>query len=167
MRQLTLLGFLSGYVRNLSECDSLNIHKLANEVYEGNYRLKEPLFLYCYYSGKSEILLKQLNDTEIKEYTAVALLIDNDQTEDLAADYIKVFNSYDRRVGMKDNDDNIKRLILEKIIKLKEQKKVSNYRIYKDLHINAGNFNDFVKNQSLNRLSLDKSRKVYNYLQNL
>lgn len=167
MRQLTLLGFLSEYVKSLSECNSLNIHKLINEVYDGNYRLREPLFLYCHYSGKSDILLKYLNDADIEEYTFVVTLLKNNQTDDLPNDFVKVLNSYRRKIGMKDNDDNIKRLMLDKIIMLKEQKKVTNYHIYKALNINAGNFNDFVKNRKLNRLSLDKSREVYNYLQRL
>lgn len=167
MRQLTLLGFLSEYVKSLSECNSLNIHKLINEVYGGNYRLREPLFLYCHYSGKSEILLKYLNDTDNKEYIFIVTLLKNNQTDDLPSDFIKVLNSYRRKVGMKDNDDNIKMLMLDKIIKLKEQKNISNYRIYTDLNINAGNFNDFVKNRKLSRLNLDKSREVYNYLQSL
>lgn len=68
---------------------------------------------------------------------------------------------------MKDNDNHIKALMLDKIIALKTQKSVSNYRIYTDLKINAGNFNDFVKNRNLNRLSTDKRREVYNYLQAL
>lgn len=167
MRQLTLLGFLSEYVKSLSECNSLNIHKLINEVYGGNYRLREPLFLYCYYSGKFEILLKYLNDTDTEEYTFIIMLLENNQIDGLPNDFVKVFNSYRRKVGMKDNDDSIKMLMLDKIIKLKEQKNVTNYRIYTDLNINAGNFNDFVKNRKLNRLSLDKSREVYNYLQSL
>lgn len=164
MRQLTLSGFLSGYVRDLSECESLNIHKLINEVYEGNYRLKEPLFLYCHYTGKSDILLKYLNDKDTKEYTAAAALLENDRIDKISADFVKVLDSYKCRAGRKNNDDNIKGLMLDKIIKLKEQKNVTNYRICKDLNINGGNFNDFVKNRNLDRLSLDKSRDVYNYL---
>lgn len=167
MRQLTLSGFLSEYVKSLSECNSLNIHRLINEAYGGNHRLREALILYCFYSDKSDILLKYLNDTDRKEFAFIVMLLKNNRTADLPADFAKVLNSYKRRVGMKDNDDNIKRLMLDKIIMLKEQKKVTNYRIYKDLNINAGNFNDFVKNRNLSRLSLSKSREVYNYLQNL
>lgn len=165
MRKLTLLGFLSKYVKLLSEINSLNIHKLASEVYDGNYRLKEPLFLYCYYSDKSDILLKYLSDDDKQEYLTVSGAIRNDA--ELPTDYMKVLNSYKCRIGMKDNDDRIKSLMIDKIIKLKEIKQISNYRIYTELGINAGNFNDFVKNRKLNRLSLNKSREVYNYLQNL
>ena len=167
MRQLTLLGFLSKYVKSLSECNSLNIHKLINEVYGGNYRLREPLFLYCFYNDKSDILLKYLNDTDKEKYTFIVTLLKSNLIDDLPVDFAKVLNSYKRKVSMKDNDDNIKRLMFDKIIILKEHKKVTNYRIYKDLNINAGNFNDFIKNRKLSRLSLDKSREVYNYLQNL
>ena len=167
MRQLTLLGFLSEYVKSLSECNSLIIHKLINEVYGGNYRLREPLFLYCFYSDKSDILLKYLNDTDKKEYVAAVTFLENNQSDNLPNDFVKVLNSYHRKAHMKDNDNNIKGLMLDKILKLKDQKKVTNYRIYKDLNINPGNFNDFIKNRKLNRLSLDKSREVYNYLQDL
>lgn len=78
---------------------------------------------------------------------------------------MKVLTSYKCKAGMKANDDHIKELMIERIVKLKEQKNVSNYRIYTDLRINAGNFNDFIKNRNLNKLSLNKSRDVFNYLQ--
>ena len=80
---------------------------------------------------------------------------------------MKVLNSYKCKAGMKANDDHIKELMIERIVKLKEQKNISNYRIYTDLKINAGNFNDFIKNRNLNKLSLNKSRDVFNYLQSL
>ena len=167
MRKLTLLGFLSAYVKSLSECKALNIHKLIQEVYDGNDRLREPLFMYCHYSNKSNVLSKYLTDTDKSELNHIEWLLTNNKNDELPVDYIKVINSYNRKAGMKDNDNHIKALMLAKIIALKTQKSVSNYRIYTDLKINAGNFNDFVKNRNLNRLSTDKSREVYNYLQAL
>lgn len=167
MRKLTLLGFLSGYVKTLSECKALNIHKLIQEVYDGNDRLREPLFMYCFYNGKSDVLLKYLNIADKAEYSEISDILCQKLIEELPVDYAKVVNSYKRRVGMKENDNRIKELMLDKIIELKTQKAVTNYRIYTDLKINAGNFNDFVKNRNLNRLSTEKSREVYNYLQAL
>ena len=167
MRKLTISGFLSEYVKSLSESHTLNIHKLTGEVYTGNYRLREPLFLYCYYSSKSDILLKYLNDDDTSEYNYVSKLLKKNQTGSLPSDFSKVINSYNRRIGMPDNDDHIKSLMLDKIIKLQKEKHVTNYRIYKDLKINPGNFNSFIKNRDLKKLSLNKSREVYNYLQNL
>ncbi len=167
MRRLTMLGFLSDYVKSLSENACLNIHKLYQEVLDGNLRVREPFFLYCYYSGKSAVLLKYLGDTDKAEYIKVSNILANDNKNDLPADYVKVFRSYQSRAGLKANEDNIKSLMLDKIVKLQKQKNISNYRIYKDLGINGGNFNDFIKNRHLNRLSLSKSREVYEYLQNM
>ena len=165
MRKLTLLGFLCEYVKSLSENNTLNIHKLTSEIYSGNYRLKEPLFLYCYYNDKSDILLKYISEDDKQEFQAISVNIKKNAP--LPADYMKVLNSYKCRIGMKENDEHIKALMIDKIIKLKETKHISNYRIYTELGINAGNFNDFVKNRNLTRLSLNKSREVYNYLLNL
>lgn len=167
MRQLTLLGFLSDYVKLLSENNTLNIHKLYQEVLDGNMRVREPFFLYCYYSGKSDVLTKYLDDANKVEYNTVSNFLDNDNKDKLPADYDKVFKSYQCRAGMKANEDNIKSLMFDKIVKLQKQKNISNYRIYKDLGINGGNFNDFIKNRHLNRLSLSKSREVYEYLRNV
>lgn len=167
MRKLTLQGFLSEYVRSLSACDTLNIHKLTDEVYSGNDRLREPLFMYCFYSNKTDILMKYLTESDKAEYVLNAELLEKGHTNKLSENYMKVLNSYKCKAGMKANDDHIKELMIERIIKLKEQKNISSYRIYTDLKINAGNFNDFIKNKNLNKLSLNKSRDVYNYLQNL
>lgn len=167
MRKLTLLGFLTEYVRSLSERDTLNIHKLIDEVYSGNDRLREPLFMYCYYSDKADILMKYLTVGDKAEYVNIAELLEKGNTNRLPENYMKVLNSYKYKAGMKENDYHIKELMIEKIIKLKGQKNISNYRIYTELNINAGNFNDFIKNRNLNKLSLNKSREVYNYLQNL
>ncbi len=167
MRRLTILGFLSEYVKSLSENTCLNIRKLYSEVLDGNFRLRAPFFLYCYYSGKSDVLLKYLGDTDKAEYITVSVFLENDNKNDLPVDYVKVFKSYQCRAGMKSNEDNIKSLMLDKIVKLQKQKNISNYRIYKDLGINGGNFNDFIKNRHLNRLSLSKSREVYEYLRNV
>lgn len=167
MRQLTLIGFLCGYVRSLADCGALNIHKLVGEVYSGNLRLKEPLFLYCFYSDRSHVLLKYLDNADKEEYRLAASALKDNNTALLPAAYVKVLNSYERRIGMKDNDNRIKSMMIDRIIRLKKQKNVSSYRIYTELGINGGNFNDFLKNRNLNRLSLDKSREVIDYLQRL
>ena len=66
---------------------------------------------------------------------------------------------------MKDNDDNIKKLMLDKIIRLKSEKNISNYRIYTDLKLNPGNFNSFIKNRNIKKLSLSNTRETLNYLE--
>ena len=76
-----------------------------------------------------------------------------------------VDNSYEVKTHMKDNDDNIKKLMLDKIIRLKSEKNISNYRIYTDLRLNPGNFNAFIKNRNIKKLSLSNTRETLNYLE--
>ena len=47
MRELTFVGFLSRYVRELSMSGTNSISKLASEAATDNYRLREPLLLYA------------------------------------------------------------------------------------------------------------------------
>ena len=88
MRKLTLLGFLTEYVRSLSEHDTLNIHKLMDEVYSGNDRLREPLFMYCYYSNKADILMKYLTVGDEAEYVNIAELLEKGNTNRLPENYM-------------------------------------------------------------------------------
>ena len=47
MKELTFVGFLSLYVRELSMSGTNSISKLASEAATDNYRLREPLLLYA------------------------------------------------------------------------------------------------------------------------
>ena len=164
MRKLTFIGFLTDYIQNLSSASNLRIALLYKEC-ENNLRLKEPLFLYAYHTNKSHILKKYLSDEDLKEYKDICCLLNSNRLEELPKEYKKVYNSYEVRAHMKDNDDNIKQLMLDKIIKLKSEKGISNYRIYTDLRFNPGNFNVFIKNRNIKKLSINNTRKTLNYLE--
>ena len=47
-----------------------------------------------------------------------------------------------------------------KISEVKEAKSVSNYRIYKEMNLNPGNVNAFLKNEDTSKVSLDTARKI-------
>ena len=167
MRKLTMPGFLSAYVKELAVTNSLNIHKLITAVYNGNHRLKEPLFLYCHFSGKSEVLMKYLNDSDKSEFSSVAEKINVDDLSSLPVNYAKVFEAYSFQNNKYNNEVRIKGLMVNKIIELQKQKKVTSYRVYTDLHINSGNYDSFVNKRNYSKLSLSKSREVLNYLERL
>ena len=57
MRELTFVGFLSRYVRELSMSGTNSISKLAREAATNNYRLREPLLLYALFSDNSALHL--------------------------------------------------------------------------------------------------------------
>ena len=53
-----------------------------------------------------------------------------------------------------------------KIALLQIEKQITDYRLYTDLHLNAGNFNAFMKHDCLDKLSLENTRKVLMHLEN-
>ena len=166
MRKLTFIGFLTGYIQNLSSVPNLRIALLYKE-YKSNLRLKEPLFLYAFHNDKSHILKKYLSDEDLKEYKEISSLLNSNRIDELPTEYKKVYNSYEVKTHMKDNDDNIKKLMLDKIIRLKSEKNISNYRIYTDLKLNPGNFNTFIKNRNIKKLSLSNTRETLNFLESI
>lgn len=166
MRKLTFIGFLTGHIQNLSSVPNLRIALLYKE-YKSNLRLKEPLFLYAFHNDKSHILKKYLSDEDLKEYKEISSLLNSNRIDELPTEYKKVYNSYEVKIHMKDNDDNIKKLMLDKIIRLKSEKNISNYRIYTDLKLNPGNFNTFIKNRNIKKLSLSNTRETLNYLESI
>lgn len=164
MRKLTFIGFLTGYIQNLSSVPNLRIALLYEES-KSNLRLREPLLLYAYHTVKFHILKKYLSDEDLKEFKEVCSLLSSNRIDKLPTEYKKVYNSYNVRAHMKDNNDNIKKLMLDKIIRLKSEKNISNYRIYTDLKLNPGNFNAFIKNRNIKKLSLNNARETLNYLE--
>lgn len=167
MRKLTMLGFLSKYVQELAETDTLNIHKLYSMVQSGNYRLKEPLFLYCYYNNKADILTKYHNTADKEEFLAMVQAVENGDLTALLPNYVKVFKAYDYQCNKYDNEIRVKMLMAEKITHLQAEKGISSYRVYTDLRINSGNYDSFIKGRDYSKLSLDKSRAIINYLERL
>lgn len=167
MRKLTMLGFLSKYVRELAETDTLNIHKLYSIVQRGNYRLREPLFLYCYYSKKADVLIKYLNSTDKKEFCTMVKSVESGNLTSLLPNYVKVFKAYDYQCHKHDNETRVKMLMAEKITRLQAEKRVSSYRVYTDLRINPGNYDSFVKGRDYSKLSLDRSKGIIEYLERL
>jgi hypothetical protein len=73
----------------------------------------------------------------------------------------KTYLSYQRLVLNRKNA--IKLNLYEEIQDFKAQKKISNYRIYTDLHLNPGNTNDFLKNKRIDKLSEENVNRIYTY----
>lgn len=165
MRKLTIVGFLSRYVQELAETDTLNIHKLYSMVQNGNYRLREPLFLYCYYNKKPGVLINYLNSADREEFSAMVKAVESGDLRVLLPNYVKVFKAYEYQCQKHDNETRIKVLMAEKITRLQAEKVVTSYRVCKDLRINPGNYDSFIKGRNYNKLSLNVCRKIVNYLE--
>lgn len=166
MRNLTFKGFLQQYLKELSLCGSCGVVRLSKEL-ENNARLLEPLALYVVLTSNRKYINRINNQAlivEIKKLSAFDDIEDLLSKGRLGTRYNKVYISYQCRINRFHSEDETKGLILNKINELKCKKGVSNYRIYKDLDINAGNANDFLKNGNLRKLSLEKAKEMLNYL---
>jgi len=174
MRALTLHGFLSQYVRDLSPTDTGSLYKLSKEA-AANPRLREPLFLYAVSSNKADLLLQATKDDQLNaEYANMLASFDRAslfhalESGDpmLPEGYRKVYRSY---VSVRDRvktESHTKELLLQKIRRLQKEKRVTNYRIYTDLSLNHGNLSAYLKHGDLSKVSLETARRVVEYLDN-
>ena len=173
MRELTFTGYLEQYVRSLSKNNTNSIYKLAREVAE-NPRLREPLFLYAFSVGKTDLLLRASASypicsqyTELsKRYTWESLVNALEEVDmQLSWDYIKVYKSYCSRRDKYKTDSDTKALMHKEIRFLQARKRVSNYRLYTDLCLSPSNANAFLKNGYINRFNIKDVERMLDYLE--
>jgi len=176
MRPLTFPGFLKSYVQELAGSKTVSMCKLATMAKSSNPRLREPLALYAHATGKTESLFKAARDyAEFQE--ALQLLRRYEWSELLemlkAQDaripdrYLRVYQSYCSARDRYKSEVHTKQLMHRRITALKQQKSVSNYRIYTTLGLNPGNVNAFLKHGDTSKLSLSTARKTLAFLDSL
>ncbi len=176
MREMTFKGFLSGYVRNLSEQQTNSLYKLAKEAGESNARLVEPLLLYALFTGKQDVLLQATKafdmhknyDMILHRYTVSEMLgMLERHSGELNEEYHKVWRSYLRYKNRGSADDHTKELMRQKVKRLQQKNRVSNYRIYTDLKLNPGNVNAWLKYGDSHKVSLETARKTLHYVESV
>lgn len=169
MRQLTFAGFLKKYIASLSR-DGGGFYKLAREASASNARLREPLLLYAVYTGRIDSLLKATRSAGLLEEYQRVLRIDSlkDAVErgdkSVPMEYRKVWNSYTTVRDAHKRDEHTKSLMRDKILRLQVTMQLTTYRIYKDLRLNPGNVNAWLKNNDGSKVGLDTARKILEYV---
>lgn len=175
MKQLTFKGYLSNYVRYLSGLNTNNIKKLAQEA-QKNHRLREPLLMYAYSSGKVDLLLEVTEGSELgKDYQKVSSLHDLQgfhqalatNSETLDDGYKKCYKSYVSKRDMPNTHDETKHLMSRKINSIRKAKGLSVYKLYKDLNLDGSNINAFLNHEDTKRVSLDVARRILQYVENV
>ena len=142
---LTFLGFLRQYVKELSRENTLSIKKLAACC--GDFpKLREPLFLYAVFSGQLQTLRSalQAESNELQKLCddfgdIVTLDMLQQKNELLPERMYRVWTSY---VSVRDRtatENHLKEIIRKEIISFLSNKKVSVYQVCKDLEMNQGN----------------------------
>lgn len=173
MRKLSLKTFLRRTLEALSERGQSAPYKLVREL-EQNPRLLQPLCLYvaAAYDKAQQAKLLRLSPQMAQEFrsspflscSGTALEQALEQLTDSENGYYKLWRSY---VSLRDRqkaDDHTKLLIHRAVRALQAEKRVSNYRLYTDLHLNPGNLNDWLTHQNCSKVSLDTARKALQYL---
>ena len=175
MRELTFSGFLRRYVRDLSLANTNSIYSLVREAAADNYRMREPLLLYALFTDKTEILRQAVRDTDLagvyedvlSRYTKEQMLDALERREpELPAEYHKIWRSFFAQRNRKNTDEQTKELMRQRILTMQKEKGVSNYRIYKELNLNPGNINDWLKNGAGTKVSLSTARKAFQFMKN-
>lgn len=175
MRELTFRGFLTQYVKQLSDEKTNSLYKLAAEASSDNPRLREPLFLYAVYSQKEKVLLQVTKEPKLyAEYDRMVSLYTADRMTELfeqaspllPAEYHKVWRSYQSRKNRGQADEHTKELMRLKVKRLQEKNGVTNYRIYTDLKLNPGNLNAWLKHGDSDKVSLETARRTLRYVEN-
>ena len=175
MRELTFAGFMKKYVAELWAWHTTAIYKLVREAVTQNARLKEPLYLYAASNDCLKTLLAASKKTVLYEeyltlynaFTYPELLQElKKETGELAEEYQKVWRSFCSVKGKSKRDERVKTLMAEKIKQAQQDRKVSTYRICKDLGLNNANVNHWLKNGCNSKVSMDTARRVFQYVDN-
>jgi len=174
MRQLTFPGFLDRYVRDLSTENTGALYSLAHETVNGNYRLKEPLFLYALATGREKTLLKAAKGSVLEkeyeqlrnQYSYPDLLKAFQMVPcNLPDGYQKVWKSYVSEATAYERDCRVKELMRKRIVALQNEKHVTTYRICKDLQLNNSNINAWLKNGNETKAALETARRILEYVE--
>ncbi len=171
MRKLTFKGFLASYVKELSHSGTVDVSTLAKEATKDNFRLCAPLVLYAVVHGKSGLLRRELTSNGCKDEPLQTLeILDRSGVEmmleqgDLPEEYLKVWNSFKVRRDRPQNNEVLKAAMREKIIQLQKDKNCSNYRLYKDLRLNPGNVNSWLKHGDGSKVSYQTAQQIITYV---
>ena len=162
MRELSFNGYLEQYIKDISGDNSLSVSKLVKKA-KKNYRIIDPLILYCALTNRKELFNKYTRNKykELIENLTVDNFL-NDEYQNYS--FSKIWDSYQHRSNIVDYNNAIKSRIRVNILKMMKEKNITNYRVYTDLDLNPGNINAFLTNGDTSKASLNLVKKIYNYV---
>ncbi len=173
MKLKTFKSFLVDYVKDMNPECSLSLFK--NEKY--THKDKRLLNVYSFYvlfnSNVEETLLNKKDKLpklynmyksykkKYKGFTYENLSKKVDMLDEF--DELKqLYSSYKNLVVNK--NILLKKMYHNRIINIKNEKSISNYRIYTDLKLNHGNTNDYLKNEKYEKLSIKNVKSILKYV---
>ena len=176
VRELTFQGFLKSYVQSLSAGGGTGVFRLTREAAKDNPRLREPLLLYAFYSDKTELLLRAAVGTPMEaEYAGLLGSFDRrsmtaaleQSSEAVPPAYRKVWTSYLARSRRCQTENEVKALVRKQLLQEQRARGFSTYRLYTDLHLNAGNVNAWLRAGDDTKVGLATAKRVLAYARQL
>lgn len=165
MKELTLEGFLDRYVRELSGFERINLAQMAIVADRSQPRIKEPVVIYAAMMRSPETVRRLFRGTSLlsdyERYFCNRGMLSETDYELLPEGYRKVYRSYLSVKNKNQNEMRIKALYRTKILEVRSNCTLTDYRICRELKINSGNFHSFMKQEKMDSLSLVKVRQVY------
>lgn len=160
MRELTFKGYLEQQLCEMSGYKSKSLYKFAKSSAD-NARLKNVLCLYLNNYANDSLKIKIR-----KKYPAIADECKKteyksaESFDDSLSDYKTIYENYLYKRDLKKSENKIIRLMQKQITLAKQEKGISNYRIYKSLNLNPGNINAFLTNGDVTKVGLNTARTI-------
>lgn len=174
MRPLTFGGYLEGYVAYLAGESTRDVKRLA-DLSRTNPRLRAPLVLWAVETDRAGRLARLVADQEplARDLRTVVRLKAEDNLEwvlthhgaTLEAEYAKTWRSYVTRRDAVLRDASVKRTARMRALELEQHKKVTRYRLAKDLGLNPGNLHAFLAQGNVAKVSRANALRVVKYLE--
>ena len=171
MRELTFKGYLLSQLQELSSFNSTSLYTFS-QLARNNARLNDTLTLYLMLYTEENLrskLLKKFDYLNSSCEKLNGLNDDNVETylqNDSLSEYRTVYNNFLYQRNRKEQEDRLKMMMYKRISEVKQAKCVTNYRIYKELNLNPGNVNAFLKNEDISKVSVDTARKILAFVNN-
>lgn len=164
MRVLLFTNYLEMYLRDVSGVDTVSIHKLT-KLMKDNYRLTDALILYSALTNNQHLLNKYTNN---KYKDVLSKLNKDNYLDDEFSNYEfrKIYSSYQSHINASKYDIDTKEKARLSILELMRRKSITKYRIYRDLNLNPGNINAYLRNNDSSKVSLNLVKRIYNYVVN-
>ena len=175
MRQLTLKGFLRQYCCLLADLDTRSYARLANRAENGWSRVVEPLILLAVVEGKLPLLKMRagkLTHTGITQLETAIPILSNapvaesvllERQNDLPESFRKVLVSYVAEKGKLSNERRLTGVLREMLLPLMKEKKLTGYRLCKDLGLNSGNVYAYLVNGNVKCVSKETALRMFEY----
>lgn len=162
MRTLSLKTYSKQYLYRLH--GSLKLKEMAAEVNQSNHRLFAPLLAYAYLTGTNrsyfdglcQSFLQKMDADNIPATDEGVLEFFNSSGNEELVKYCLTFKG----TNMRKDENDAKNACRKALLKLKQQKGLTEYRLCRLASANPGNFYAFLHQNDNSKLSLKKCNEA-------